>query len=178
MTTIDQAVEFFQGFARREYDAEVVFFRERDDAKVQEVLGAFNREFFDPPLHGRLMRPPMDDGFFERSDRSIAQRQPRPIFRVDRWRHPRHGELFAAHAGWNLAGVTRLASRFFAHDTPDGLRLISQYDLCRECRGTGDVDGRVCPECRGTGWEYFDGVEIEGLPEPEESRELGRWEDP
>lgn len=175
MTSMDQAVEFFESFARREHEAEIAFFGERDPERLREVLAAYNRDLFEPPMHGRAVRPPVDDGFFDRSEASIAQRQPRLILRVDRWSGAQAG-LFAAHTTSTMAGDTRLFSRYFARETPRGLRLVSRYDVCGECRGTGDLDGRVCPQCRGTGWEFFDGVEVGPLEAPAETRTLREGE--
>lgn len=174
--TIDDATEFFRQFARREYESEASFFQERDSERVQAVLDALNRDFFELPLRGRVTRPPLDEAFFGRAEQALKQRQPRVIFRVERWRHPKHGDLFAAWTSSHLANDTSLAHRYFARGVQDGLRLISQYDVCSECEGTGEIRKRVCPECRGTGWNFFDGVEVGPLPEPDEVNELRGWD--
>jgi hypothetical protein len=169
MSSMDEAVEFFRRFAAREYEAEAAFFGERDEKRLQEVLAAYNRDVYEPPMHGRAVRPRVDEAFFARADQSIAQRQPRAILRVDRWPEP-GGDLFAAAVSSNLAGDTALFSRYFARQTPRGLRIVSRHDVCVECGGTGEVRGRVCAQCAGTGWEHFDGAKIEVLEVPAETR--------
>jgi DnaJ-class molecular chaperone len=41
-------------------------------------------------------------------------------------------------------------------DAPPGTTGTGE-DICRDCKGTGRIDGRDCPTCQGTG------IVIEGI---------------
>lgn len=176
MTEIDRVLAFAQDFVRREHEAETAFFHERDEEKLHALLAAFNREFFEPPMHGRAIRPPVDEAFFARAASTMAERQPRLLFRVDHWKKTPQGEIFAAYASSDRNGDTSLASRFFIHASGGGFRIFSQYDVCLDCDGTGEVEGRACPRCRSTGWEHNDGPQVGPLEEPDDTRVLKEWE--
>lgn len=178
MAKMDEVVAFAHEFAKREHELEVAQWRERDEAAFQEQVAAVAGDLFDPGLGLRINRGALNDAYFAMGDEQVAQRKPRIVFRVDRWTHPELGELWGIYVSSTVKASQTLFSRYFVRDTGKGLRLVGQQNVCRDCMGTGEVDGRVCPNCRGTGWIHRGGEKIGDPGKLEESRVLHEWKKP
>jgi hypothetical protein len=172
---MDEAVEFIRAFIKKEHEATLALYGERDEAvfrqKVVEVLRCLDAS---ERIQVGLTRPePADKRWFRDGRDALAITVPRALFMVARYQHTIHGEIFRAYLGDRL-GFPRVSyseSLFYAH-TPDGLRIVAQYPRCSECRGAAVIGDEKCPECDSSGFSYLSGVRFAALGAPVELRKF------
>lgn len=84
-----------------------------------------------------------------------------------------------AYVSSTHARSKHLFSRYFLVELDQGLRMVSQYNLCGECDGTGNLDGGTCSRCGGEGWNQRGGIPISDPGPVEEQQDLatpaGGW---
>jgi hypothetical protein len=179
--TMDQAVELLNTFIARESEAEKVIWTSTDKAAMETARGELEA-LFGGGLRSEVNVPwVLDDDHLQQGEKQLQVIGPRHLFKVERYEHGELGTLFRAYAGSHLRKSTTYASSLFAADLGQGPRLVSQYNLCRTCRGSGQAGGKKCSDCGGTGWRLVGGTDLgdlRELGEPVEVRKIQPPSDP
>jgi hypothetical protein len=173
MADLNEAVGLVQRWIDDEYAIETAIWTERDEAKLQSMVRELNERYYGRGLRTRLQRGGRaDDSHFARADEMLPDLAPRTLFRVERRTGPDGEPLFVAYVSSTRRDIKYLFSRYVLMPLEQGLRLVSQQNLCGECSGTGKVGGRPCSECGGSGWNQRGGIEIASLGAVEEQKDL------
>lgn len=172
MADLNEVAELLRRWIDDEYAIETAIWTEREDSKLQAMIEQLNDRYYGRGLRTRLQRGSSDESHFARASDALQGLAPRSLFRVERRRGADGGPLFAAYVSTTRRGSKRLFARYFLLPLDEGLRLVSQYNLCGECGGTGEVGGRTCGECGGEGWNQRGGIPVTNPGPVEEQQDF------
>ncbi|MDQ2807417.1 MAG: hypothetical protein M3Z04_10985 [Chloroflexota bacterium] len=177
---MDQVVEFMRDFIKAEHATQLVLYTESDEtvllAKLDQ-LEAFYAPGVEPSVKAPVAR---DAAYFEQAKKSLATVQPRVLFQIKHYKHPKMGDLYRCYLSENIRAGDKASyfANLYVADRKGQLQIVSQYLICLDCDGTGRIDGKRCPECKGKGWDYFYGVRIANPGELIEVRKLHKPDNP
>ena len=165
---MDDVIQFIQSFLALEYEANMQTRSEPDTSLVETTLQNLNRRFrgLDPAISLSSTRVLQDPEIVK------GQFQPRVLFRIEKYNHSTLGALYRVYLSAPLRGHTKHFTNLFVANTENGLRIISRYNLCDYCDGTGQRGEHVCDECHGMGWNWAGGKKLELLGELVETRQF------
>jgi hypothetical protein len=165
---MEDVIEFIQSFLTLEYEANVQLRTEPETSLVETTLRNLNQFFrgLDSTMHlssSRVLEDPEEvKNLF----------QPRVLFRIEKYIHATLGPIYRAYLSSPFRGGEDYFTNLFVTNTENGLKIISRYNLCTLCHGTGQREGRVCDECHGMGWNWRGGRKLDLLGELVETRQF------
>lgn len=173
MATIDEAVRFFNEFAKAERAALLALWTNHDDQATDKAIDALNLGFFTGDLQGEVDGPPERDAeYFKNKREQPDANKERSLFKVARYEGGKGGDVFRAYMSSTWKESDTYFTSLYAAERKGELRIVAQYNRCTECNGTGKVGKKKCPECGGSGWNWRGGEKIGDLGKPKEVRKL------
>jgi len=165
---MDEVIQFIQSFLSLEYEANIQSRSEPDTSLVETTLNNLNRFYrgLDPGISLSSSR------VLEDPETVKTQFQPCVLFRIERYNHMTLGALYRIYLSSSLRGDESYFTNLFVANTDNGLKIISQYNLCNYCDGTGRRKSRICDECHGMGWNWRGGQKLDLLGELVETRQF------
>lgn len=175
MADMERAVKEIRGFLELQRETEVALWSERDDAKLAAKIAELNTHYAGDLTTLLYRGPGKGAEWFKERKAEIADTRTAPLFRVARYAHRKHGDLYAADVGTNLQDDDSYFSRLYFAEVDGKLRVLSQYNRCQVCAGTGEEGGKKCSECRGSGWNWRGGPRFARLGK---AKEVARLQEP
>jgi RecJ-like exonuclease len=179
MADLNDVAELMRRWIDDEYAIETAIWTERDQEKLKAMIDALNQRYNGRGLRTHLQRTRASEGHFARAGDMLPGLAARTLFRVERRSAADGTPLFAAYVSSTRTGNKDLFSRYFLVELEQGLRMVSQYNLCGECGGTGKVGGRTCGQCGGEGWNQRGGIPVTNPGPVEEQQDFaapdGGW---
>jgi len=177
---VDVVVDFMRDFVAAEHGALMSMYTERDDTAFAAKRAKLDT-FYAPDVPSDLKAPATRDAaFFKQSAAALDTVQPRVLFQIQHYRHPKVGNLYRVYVSDKIrAGKTAdYFANLYVAEKKGKLQIIAKYLICLECEGTGKADGKKCAECKGKGWEHFEGTKIPNPGELVEVRKLHKPDNP
>jgi|GEM_PF-1528712 len=175
MTTMDQAVELLRTVIRQEDEAQQLIWTSTDTAEMDRRVAEVNKHF-GGGLLSEVARPrTLRDDHLQRGQKQLRVLGPRLLFKVERYDTRGLGPVFRAYVSSHLKDYTTYAASLLVADQGEGPRIVSQYNLCWTCEGSGKAGGKTCPDCGGAGWLRVGGLDVgdlRQLGEPVEVRKI------
>lgn len=179
MAPLDTATEALRDFLRAEHEARLALWTDRDQKAVEAKVAALNKTYFSGSLTSGLhRRPGASEQYFEDGAHQAENAKVRDLFKVEEYRHPTEGTLVRGVVSQYWTEGTSYASAFVLRKKGSRWKIVSLYNLCGDCNGTGKVGGRKCGGCGGAGWINRGGEEIDDLGELVTVRKLMEPTDP
>ncbi len=149
MMTLEQVVEWFEGLAAAELDAEVAARSHPDEHVADAARLAVNRFFCGLTAQIFYRAPGSPPAQSEADVRQLVQR--RRVLEASE-RQSAEGALWAVATTSTNAGSRSPFAVYYVQDVPQrGLQVIARYHVCSACHRTGKARGRACGECQGRG---------------------------
>lgn len=175
---MDQAVDLLRTFIARESQAEKVIWTNAEKAPMERSVAELE-SLFGGGLRSEVNVPwVVDPDHLQQGESQIQLIGPRLLFKVERYSHAGLGTLFRGYVSSHFQGDTMYMASLFAADMGEGPRLVSQYNLCLTCNGTGSAGGKTCSDCRGAGWCMVGGTDLGDLRELGEPAEVRKLQPP
>lgn len=152
------ANDFMKDFIAKEADALKAKYTEPNPSyipKLQAVNALFSRDVTTKSGISRSSSPNLDE-LRPRGQSVVARR----VLSSREISSPAEGTLFEFVLTAPEAGADKAEAKYYVRQTDAGMRIASYYTVCRDCSGTGKLDGKSCPMCRGSGWNYADGLKL------------------
>ncbi len=180
---MDEAIAFLEEFAQKEYDARQAL--GEDWAVFQEKMQAVGKMC--ASLNINLTRPqelsPRNKETIESNRKFLAKRK---VLAVQHYKHPEQGNLYRAIlSGYETYTNDDFDGLYWVQQFPFGLRVITIYRLCLDCKGSGKIKGTNCRVCGGLGWkapvglhmvEYGQLIETRKLQPPSDDEHRALWD--
>lgn len=177
---MDQVVDFMRDFIKAEHTALLSMYTERDAAGFAAKREKLDT-FYAPDVPSDLKAPvTRDAAYFEQSEAALDKVQPRVLFQIKHYHHPKLGDLYRCYLTSNVRSSkkTNYFANLYVAAQHGTLQIVAQYLICLDCDGTGKVAGQRCPECTGKGWDYFYGVQVTHPGELVDVRKLHKPDNP
>ncbi len=177
---MDQVVEFMHDFIKAEHAAQRALYTEHDDAAFEAKLDKLREFYADIEPEVRSPYSGRDAAYFAAAKDTLDTVQPRVLFQIQRYRHPKLGNLYRIYVSDKIrAGKTAdYFANLYVAEKKGTLQIIAKYLICLECEGIGKADGKKCSECKGKGWEHFEGTKISNPGELVEVCKLHKPDNP
>ncbi|MDQ2805460.1 MAG: hypothetical protein M3Z04_00850 [Chloroflexota bacterium] len=177
---MDQVVDFMQDFIKAEHTTQLALYTDPDEAALRAKLNdlaTFYAANVEPDVKAPGMR---DAAYFKQAKKSLPTVQPRILFQIKHYQHPKLGDLYRCYLSENLRAGSQASyfANLYVAAQHGKLQIVAQYLICLDCDGIGKVDGKRCPECKGKGWDYFYGVKVANPGELVEVRKLHKPDNP
>lgn len=153
---MEEVINFLNAFIREEYETLITLQAEYPISVLEAKCSNLN-SFFSNNLEPELYR--LNSYNLKEGTPEIFQ--PRILFQVKQYNHPIYSKLYRAYMSSVWHGDTSYFTSFFVSFEGSKLKIVSQYNVCVDCNGSGTQGSKTCEECSGFGWNWRGGFQLD-----------------
>lgn len=152
------ADEFMRDFITKEYEALRAKYGDPKEVfvpKLQAVNALFTRDVTTKSGITRTSSANLDA--LRPHQSAIVRRR---VLSARDLTHPKLGAL-SEYVLTSPEGGDGPEAKYYVREADAGMRIVSYYLWCRDCSGSGRINGKTCSHCHGSGWTYADGLTVD-----------------
>jgi hypothetical protein len=165
-----EAIAFIRKFIKLDHLVRMAKWEEKDDDLFDHQLSQLNSMYHGDGNSDIYRVRPSDPGIFARAKEMINVLQEKKLFRVEKYGSGE--DQYKAYISSSFAGDNSIFTTLFFGMVDQEMKILGEFDLCMQCKGSGLIHGQQCATCGGEGWLSRAGMKFKKLDHPTERQDF------